>query len=64
LSNGGEYLFQAHDDDEMGAWVEAINMAAGGVASGSSGRAQTLPAGAAGGAAAKEKKTFFTLKKK
>jgi len=80
LSNGGEYLFQAKDDDEMNAWVTKLQgfadaeaaaaassaAAAAGGAAGSS-RAQTLPASAAGGSTSKDepkKRSFFTLKKK
>merc|ERR1712001_804169 len=47
LSNGGESLFQASDDDEMSQWVNAIKQVAEAGASGSAtgGRAQTLPVG-------------------
>merc|ERR1719225_57514 len=46
VTNGGECLFQASDDEEMSQWVGAINSVAEAGASGSgSGRAQTLPAG-------------------
>ena len=61
LSNGGEYLFQAKDDDELNQWVASINDSSG--ASGSSGAAgtsKTLPTGES--QAPKEKKPFFTLK--
>jgi spectrin beta len=60
LANGGDYLFQAHDDDEMTPWVNCINQVAMDDA-GPSSKSQTLPSG--------EKKdepkrrSFFTLKK-
>lgn len=60
LANGGDYLFQAHDDDEMTQWVNCINQVAMDDA-GPSSKSQTLPSG--------EKKdepkrrSFFTLKK-
>merc|ERR1711902_341927 len=46
LSNGGESLFQASDDDEMSQWVNAINTVADPGTGAGAGRAQTLPAGA------------------
>ena len=64
LSNGGEYLFQSHDDGEMQAWVSAINSAAGAASAAEGaegGRAQTLPAS---GEAKKKSGGFFTLKGK
>merc|ERR1711983_392388 len=64
VTNGGECLFQASDDEEMSQWVGAINSVAEAGASGSgSGRAQTLPAGQRSGEEPK-KRSFFTLKKK
>jgi len=64
VTNGGECLFQASDDEEMSQWVGAINSVAEAGASGSgSGRAQTLPAGQRSGDEPK-KRSFFTLKKK
>ena len=62
LSNGGEYLFQAHDDSEMSQWVSAINNATGaeGGAAAGEAKSQTLPA--SGAEAKKEKKGFFTMK--
>ncbi len=69
LSNGGEYLFQSHDENEMQAWVNAINAAAGAAAAAAApegaegGRAQTLPATGSGEAKPK-KGGFFTLKGK
>lgn len=64
LNNGGMYLFQARDDDEMSQWVSAINQAAGGEGPSGGARSQTLPTGASGGEGKKEKKPFFTLKGK
>jgi len=65
LSNGGEYLFQSHDDQELNAWVTAINSAAGGPEGAEGGRAQTLPASSASGSGESKKKGgFFTLKGK
>merc|ERR1712062_264902 len=64
VTNVGECLFQASDDEEMSQWVGAINSVAEAGASGSgSGRAQTLPAGQRSGEEPK-KRSFFTLKKK
>jgi len=65
LSNGGEYLFQAKDDEEMNVWVGKLQACATVAAAESStgpSRAQTMPA-----QATKEepkKRGFFTLKKK
>lgn len=58
--NGGEYLFQGKDDEEMSQWVDSINAtSAEGEGGAAGGKAQTLPAeGSKGG---KDKKTFFTL---
>ncbi|XP_059087816.1 spectrin beta chain-like isoform X3 [Tigriopus californicus] len=64
LNNGGMYLFQARDDDEMSQWVSAINQSAGGEGPSGGARSQTLPTGASGGDGKKEKKPFFTLKGK
>ena len=65
LTNGGECLFQASDDEEMSQWVGAINSVADAGASGSgSGRAQTLPAGQGRSGEEPKKRSFFTLKKK
>jgi len=64
LSNGGEYLFQSKDDEEMLQWVSAINQASGEDAAGAAGssRAQTLPAGSAAEQKKKGGAGFFTLK--
>ena len=63
LSNGGEYLFQAKDDEEMNGWVSKLQ-ASTTVATESAGtsRAQTMPAQAAKDEP--KKRSFFTLKKK
>eukprot|EP00095_Tigriopus_kingsejongensis_P000631 maker-scaffold275_size226830-snap-gene-1.25 protein:Tk00631 transcript:maker-scaffold275_size226830-snap-gene-1.25-mRNA-1 annotation:"spectrin beta chain" len=61
LNNGGMYLFQAQNDEEMNQWVGAINESAGGEGPSGGARSQTLPAGASGDGK-KEKKAFFTLK--
>ena len=63
LANGGEYLFQAKDDEEMNVWVAKLQASTtAAVESAGSSRAQTMPA-----QATKEepkKRSFFTLKKK
>ena len=61
LNNGGIYLFQAKDDDEMNQWVAAVNGASSGEGT-SGGRSQTLPA--SGESKEKKKGGFFTLKGK
>lgn len=63
LANGGDYLFQAADEDEMGQWVGAINQVAAVELEGEPGKAHTMPAGALGEKEPK-KRSFFTLKKK
>jgi spectrin beta len=63
LANGGDYLFQAADEDEMSQWVSAINQMATVEAEGEAGKAHTMPAGALGEKEPK-KRSFFTLKKK
>merc|ERR1719195_667483 len=47
LENGGDYLFQAQDDDQMNLWVESINKQAQGQdeAAARPGKSQTLPPG-------------------
>ena len=61
MNNGGIYLFQAKDDEEMGQWVNSINQqTAGGAAGGAT--SQTLPAGAGRTEDPAKKKGFFTLK--
>merc|ERR1712241_1127070 len=64
LANCGEYLFQASSDEEMGAWVNAINQIAieDEGAAGGAGRSQTLPE--QGRKDEPKKRSFFTLKKK
>ncbi|XP_029831192.1 spectrin beta chain isoform X3 [Ixodes scapularis] len=61
LSNGGEFLFQGRDDEEMGQWLQKVQAAIG-EAEGSAGpsRAQTLPAERKD---EPKKRSFFTLKK-
>lgn len=68
LSNGGEYLFQTKDDEEMNGWVSKLQACAAAAESASaaaaaaSSRAQTMPV-----PASKEepkKRGFFTLSKK
>merc|ERR1711910_189303 len=44
LQNGGDYLFQAVDDEQMQLWVEAINRQAQGLEE-TPGKSQTLPPG-------------------
>ncbi|XP_071744788.1 spectrin beta chain isoform X3 [Lepeophtheirus salmonis] len=64
LSNGGEYLFQAKDAEEMGQWVASINQQAA-IAGGTSGaemKSQTLPSGSEKKDEPK-RRSFFTLKK-
>merc|ERR1711953_992364 len=64
LSNDGESLFQASDDDEMSQWVNAINTVADPGTGAGAGRAQTLPAGERRPGDEPKKRSFFTLKKK
>ena len=61
LSNGGEYLFQAKDDEEMNLWVGKLQSLTDAEGAGPS-RAQTLPAHATKDEP--KKRSFFTLKKK
>jgi len=62
LSNGGEFLFQAKDDDEMSGWVAKLaNFTVSEAGAGPS-RAQTLPAHATKDEP--KRRSFFTLKKK
>ena len=66
LANGGDYLFQAADEEELTQWVNSINQmaaAAQAEAEGEAGKAHTMPAGALGEKEPK-KRSFFTLKKK
>jgi hypothetical protein len=65
LLSGGEYLFQAKDDEEMNGWVRGIaevTQEAAGAAGPS--RAQTLPASSFEKKDEPKKRGFFTLKKK
>jgi len=61
LNNGGDYLFQCNDDEEMNMWINAINAEAGGQSGPS--KSQTLPSGSDKRDEPK-KRSFFTLKKK
>lgn len=65
LSGGGEFLFQARDDEEMNHWVRGIQEVsqAEGAGAGPS-RAQTLPASSIEKKEEPKKRGFFTLKKK
>jgi len=63
LSNGGDYLFQANDPDEMVAWVNSINQSVQQEPETSGSKSQTLPAGIEKRDEPK-KRSFFTLKKK
>jgi len=63
LSLGGEYLFQARDDEEMNQWVRGIQDVSQGESAGPS-RAQTLPASSVEKKDEPKKRGFFTLKKK
>jgi spectrin beta len=65
LANGGDYLFQSKDEDEMNNWISRINAASGADAASSPSRAQTMPATVEGGHRDEPKKrSFFTLGKK
>jgi hypothetical protein len=67
LNNGGDYLFQASEEEEMTQWVNSINsVAESGASASGSGRAQTLPVGQGERRPGDEpkKRSFFTLKKK
>jgi len=61
LANGGDYLFQAPDAEQMNTWVGAINQAAMEVEQGGS-KSQTLPPGSEKKDEPK-RRSFFTLKK-
>jgi len=61
LANGGDYLFQCTDDEEMNMWISAINSRAGGESGPS--KSQTLPSGGDRKDEPK-RRSFFTLKKK
>ena len=64
MATNGEYLFQASNDEEMGAWVNGINQIAteDEGAAGGAGRSQTLPE--QGRKDEPKKRSFFTLKPK
>lgn len=62
LTNGSEFLLQAHDDGELNQWVSALKTQCQ-TGSGSESRAQTLPASSQQRDESK-KRSFFTLKKK
>jgi len=66
LENGGDYLFQASDDDQMSLWVESINRQSAGQeeAGARAGKSQTLPPGSDKRDEPKKPRSFFTLKKK
>ena len=67
-------MFQANDQEEMVAWVNAINQAvqvesaeeASGAGGAAGGKSQTLPASSIekAGSSEPKKRGFFTLKKK
>merc|ERR1719225_656438 len=65
LENGGDYLFQASDDDQMSLWVESINRQSAGQeeAGARAGKSQTLPPGSDMRDEPKKPRSFFTLKK-
>jgi len=63
LSNGGDYLFQCKDDDEMMTWIHSVS-AASGAESGSPTRAQTLPAQSGDRKDEHKRRSFFTLGKR
>merc|ERR1719450_1367255 len=62
LANGGIYLFEAADDEQMNVWVNTINQAAQAHEEGP-GKSQTLPPGSERKEEPK-RRSFFTLKKK
>ena len=61
LANGGFYLFQAADEEQMDLWVNGINAQAQPHEEGS--KSQTLPPGSEKKDEPK-RRSFFTLKKK
>merc|ERR1712106_1243019 len=61
LANGGDYLFQAQDDDQMNVWVGDINQQAQ-IHEEGPGKSQTLPPGSEKKDEPK-RRSFFTLKK-
>lgn len=64
LANGGDYLFQTKDEDEMNNWIGRINAASGSDPDASPSRAQTMPATVEGHRDEPKKRSFFTLGKK
>jgi len=62
LDNGGDYLFQASDEDQMNLWVDSINRQAAGQDESGQAKSQTLPPGSDKKDEPK-KRSFFTLKK-
>lgn len=65
LTTGGEYLFQARDDEEMNQWIRGVQDISRSEASGAGpSRAQTLPASSGEKKDEPKKRGFFTLKKK
>jgi spectrin beta len=64
LPDGGEFLFQARDDEEMNHWVRGIDKLSQEAAGAGPSRAQTLPASSAEKKDEPKKRGFFTLKKK
>merc|ERR1711970_1246041 len=62
LANGGDYLFQALDDEQMNVWVNTINQQAQ-IHEEGPGKSQTLPPGSEKKDEPK-RRSFFTLKKK
>ena len=66
LENGGDYLFQASDDEQMSLWVDSINRQSAGQeeAGARAGKSQTLPPGSDKRDEPKKPRSFFTLKKK
>merc|ERR1719351_205192 len=62
LDNGGDYLFQALDDERMNLWVDNINRQAQGQEEAGQGKSQTLPPGSDKKDEPK-RRSFFTLKK-
>jgi len=64
LSNGGDFLFQAKDEEEMTSWIGRLNSASGADPASSPSRAQTMPAGEGHRGEEPKKRSFFTLGKK
>jgi spectrin beta len=74
MPNGGEYLFQAKDDEEMNIWINKINTttkyasASSLSGKGAQGESQTMPAPDTGSIGSMKKdepkrRSFFTMKK-